>query len=314
MKLILGTMTFGDQVVGAKAAEILTLFRDSGHIELDTAHLYHGGKTEALLGELASDESGFATATKVHPWNDAGLQPERIKQQFRESLSRLQANDVDLLYLHSPDIHTPISETLQACYELYCDGCFRRFGLSNFSAWQVAEVAELCRQNNWMQPTVYQGMYNALTRDVESELLPCLRNYNIAFYAYNPLAGGLLTGKHTDINRKPENGRFGRYGAYPDRYWKSDYFGVVSKFTDACGKHQIPPSEAALRWLCHHSVLVSNYSCYADHGIILGVSSKSHLEQNLKALAAGSLPRDIVDVLNQGWETTRTDCFKYFRT
>ncbi len=113
-------------------------------------------------------------------------------------MQRLNTDFVDLLYMHSPDLETPIEQSLQACFEAYQLGKLKAFGLSNFAAWQVAEVVELCRKHGWMLPTVYQGMYNALTRDVEKELFACLRHYDIAFYAYNPLVGGLLTGKHEE--------------------------------------------------------------------------------------------------------------------
>ncbi len=88
----------------------------------------------------------------------------------------------------------------------------------------MAEVVEICRRNGWMQPTVYQGMYNAMTRDVETELFPCLRHYDISFYAYNPLAGGLLTGKYQSILSIPDTGRFRKDYGYRSRYWKDDYF------------------------------------------------------------------------------------------
>ena len=85
-----------------------------------------------------------------------------------EILERLGSDSIDLLYLHSPDLDTPIEQTLAACFELFQQGKFRHFGLSNFAAWQVAEVVELCRRHGWMEPEVYQGMYNALTRDVRT--------------------------------------------------------------------------------------------------------------------------------------------------
>lgn len=80
--------------------------------------------------------------------------------------------------------------------DLYKAGYFSRFGISNYSAWEVAQICELCDRYNWKKPDVYQGCYNALQRTVEPELFPCLRKYGISFYAFSPLAGGLLTGKY----------------------------------------------------------------------------------------------------------------------
>ena len=191
MKIILGTMTFSDQVDEASSMEMLKGFACENHTELDTAHQYNDGKTEKLLGKLIAEypefpRLHFSIATKVNPWNDDGLNPDQVEFQFNQSLERLKVDSVDMLYLHSPDLETPIIDTLEKCQEFYEQGRFRRFGLSNYAAWQVAEIAEITSARGWVQPSVYQGMYNALTRDVQRELFPCLRNYDISFYAYNP--------------------------------------------------------------------------------------------------------------------------------
>lgn len=311
MKAILGSMTFGEQADRNTAAAMLERFFDAGYDEIDTAHAYVDGKTEFLLGELIGGEQrkSIRLATKVNPWNDDGLKPASVQRQFAESLERLQTDKVDLLYLHAPDLDTPIADTLQACHELYQQGRFTEFGLSNYAAWQVAEIAELCRRHGWMQPTVYQGLYNALTRGVEPELLPCLRNYGIRFYAYNPLAGGLLSGKYKSIDSIPEDGRFGIRTGYRERYWKADYFSVVDEFSEACANADVKPAEAALRWLAHHSQL----NAEKGDGVILGASRIEQLEENLAAFDQPPLDEAIVEILDRGWEVTRPDSFRYFR-
>ncbi len=91
-------------------------------------------------------------------------------------------------YLHGPDRTTPFADTLKAVYELHNEGKFKRFGISNYMAWEVAEMVYICRQNGYIQPTAYQGIYNAVHRKVEPELFPCLRKFGIAFYEFNPRA------------------------------------------------------------------------------------------------------------------------------
>jgi aflatoxin B1 aldehyde reductase len=226
-----------------------------------------------------------------------------------EILRRLGSDSIDLLYLHSPDLDTPIEQTLAACFELFQQGKFRHFGLSNFAAWQVTEVVELCRRHGWMEPEVYQGMYNALTRDVERELFPCLRHYGMRFYAYNPLAGGMLTGKHLSIEQIPDAGRFQRERGYLDRYWKKDYFDVLQELQAACIDSGIKPVEAAMSWLVNHSLMDPGHG----DGIILGASSPTHLEQNMAACTHGPLPQTVLDILDRGWEIIKPDCFRYFR-
>jgi aflatoxin B1 aldehyde reductase len=304
-------MTFGDQVDQPTAATLLATFMRAGHDEIDTAHTYCEGRTEEMLGRMLTPEmrTRLYIASKVNPWNEGGLQPAEVKRQFGESLQRLDCDSIDLLYLHSPDLETPIAQTLEACFELYQQGKFRHFGLSNFAAWQVAEVVELCRRNGWMEPEVYQGMYNALTRDVERELFPCLHNYGLRFYAYNPLAGGLLTGKHLSPEQIPEEGRFKRQRGYLERYWKQDYFDVLQELQLACAENGIKPVEVAMSWLVNHSRLQAE----RGDGIILGVSRVAHLEQNMAACAQAALPQSILDILDRGWEIIKPNCFRYFR-
>lgn len=313
MQVILGTMTFSDQVDQDTAAQMIGEFQAAGHTELDTAYLYNKGKTELLLGEL--NRTGVISETylagKVNPRNEAGLTPEVITKQLSTSLERLGRESLDLLYLHMPDTNTPITTTLEAVFEHYEAGKFRHFGLSNYAAWQVAEIVDLCRHNGWMEPIVYQGMYNALTRDVERELLPCLKHYGIKFYAYNPLAGGLLSGKHQSVSEKPQDGRFATFDEYQARYWKADYFSVIEDFSSACKAENIAPAAAAIRWLVHHSDISDNT---AYHGVILGASSLTHFRQNLAACNEGPLPGKIVESLDTGWEKVRPCCIQYFRT
>ncbi|MEM7563770.1 MAG: aldo/keto reductase [Pseudomonadota bacterium] len=309
MKPVLGTMTFGEQADRATSARMLELFAEAGGREIDTANVYCDGRSESFLGNILQGQIRPFTASKVHPWNDHGLQPEQIKHQLNQSLQRLQVDSIDLLYLHSPDLDTPIRKTLSTCYELFQQGKFKTFGLSNYAAWQVAEIAEICHREGWMQPTVYQGMYNALTRDVERELMPCLRNYGLCFYAYNPLAGGLLTGKYQSEQDLPDDGRFGLNQAYQQRYWKSEYFEVLQNLDKACREASVKPVEVAMSWLHNHSLL----DAAKGDGVIIGASKISQLEENLQYLAPKPLEASILKILDEGWNLIKPDCASYFR-
>lgn len=311
MKIILGTMTFSEQVEQNTARSMLELFVDSGNTEIDTAYEYCEGRTEEMLGALLPPEKRkkLYIASKVNPWNDHGLQPAQVRKQMEEILQRLGTDYIDLLYLHSPDLDTPVAKTLECCFEMYQQGKFKSFGLSNFASWQVAEVTEICRKYGWMEPSIYQGMYNSLTRDVERELFPCLRNYGISFYAYNPLAGGLLTGKYLSVDEIPDAGRFSLHNNYQSRYWKKEYFQVLQKLEEACGEFHLKPTDAALSWLVNHSKLSSEQG----DGIIIGVSKIEHLKQNMTGITYASLDQSILDILDHGWEIIKPNCFRYFR-
>uniref|UniRef100_H9GGS8 NADP-dependent oxidoreductase domain-containing protein n=1 Tax=Anolis carolinensis TaxID=28377 RepID=H9GGS8_ANOCA len=204
-----------------------------------------------------------SVATKANPWQGQRLTAEGLRSQLEGSLARLRTPRVALFYLHAPDHQAPLHETLAACNQLHKEGKFKELGLSNYAAWQVAEIYTLCKANHWVLPSVYQGMYNATTRQVETELLPCLRHFGIRFYAYNPLAGGLLTGKYKyeDLAVQPEGRFFGNdwAQAYRDRYWKKHHFEGISLVEGALREAYAPETptltSAALRWVYHHSQL-----------------------------------------------------------
>jgi len=296
---------------------MLNSFAAQGHVEIDSALMYQDGRTDEILGEyrMAHSDAKLTFSTKVNPWGSNKLTATSMRQQAQLSMDRLHADVVDILYLHAPDHSTPIEETLRGINTLHREGKFCRFGLSNYAAWQVADICHICRREGYVMPSVYQGMYNALTRSVESELLPALRRFNLTFYAYNPLAGGLLTGRYKadDLKNEP-TGRF--YGnnwaaAYQQRYWKPCMFAAIdliqSALTNEYGDGRVTLAEASLRWMMHHSKLGGG------DAVIVGASSAGHLDQNLSATAQGPLSAAVVDAFEQGWKLTQGECPLYFR-
>lgn len=309
---ILGTMTFGPQVDRATSQAMVASFLAQGYREIDTAYVYNNGDSERFLGAavrtLAASQVNIAT--KVNPRVADAFDAAALSAQMEESLQRLECDAVDLLYLHFPDPRTPLETTLAACAELHASGKFRELGLSNFPAWQVVEVWHLCEKHGWPRPTVYQGLYNGLSRGVETELLPALRRYGMRFYAYNPLAGGILAGKYGGMDEEPTPGRFTFRPNYRNRYWKKPFFEALELLSAACREHSIPLVQAAYGWLMHHSGL----SAGAGDGIILGASSLAQLEQNLEAMRQPPLPMSIVEAFNAAWTAALPECPSYFRT
>ena len=169
MKIVLGTMNFGPQL-DLEASRVMTQsFLNTGFNELDTAYVYNGGDTERYLGVILPNLSGYYLATKVHPRITGKLDRETILMEFNESLMRMNRDKVDLLYFHFPDGKTPIDEALETVAELYEQGKVKELGLSNYPAWQVVDIWHKCEKCGCPKPTVYQGMYNALCRNVEPE-------------------------------------------------------------------------------------------------------------------------------------------------
>ena len=310
MRLILGTMTFGPQVDVEGSRAMVKLFLEAGHHELDTAYVYNEGESEKILGavlpEIADDS--LCLATKVHPRITGKLDGTAVTMQLEESLNRMGRDKVDILYFHFPDSNTPIEGALEACAKFHEQGKFSELGLSNFPAWMVVDIWHLCKNRGWPMPSVYQGLYNGLSRNVESELFPALRKLGMRFYAFNPLAGGMLSGKHTTYDNKPIPGRFARLQSYRNRYWKKSYFEAVSVITTKLREANIEPVEAAYRWLVYHSLLDQR----EGDGIIIGASNMNQLEQNLSATEKGPLPETIVSAFSAAWEEARPECPDYF--
>lgn len=305
--IILGTMQFGERLFGDDVFELIKAFTAHGYTELDTAYVYNEGESERLIGEsLRQIDCDVKIATKVNPRVSGRLDRNAVLYQFDKSLSRLNVDCVDVLYLHFPDPNTPVESALEACAELYDLGKFRELGLSNFPAWLVAEVYHLCSTHGWMLPTVYQGLYNALSRNAERELDVALNHYGLRFYAYNPLAGGLLTDKYLD--KAIKDGRFTNRPNYKKRYWHESYFKAVDNIKEVCSESNIGLSEAAFRWLANHSMLKEE----RGDGIIIGASSCDQLVSNITAVTKGPLPYEVAKVIDESWEITKTDAPEYF--
>ncbi|XP_023693086.1 aflatoxin B1 aldehyde reductase member 3 [Paramormyrops kingsleyae] len=314
---LLGTMAFGGRADADTSARMVRAYLERGHADLDTALMYTGGKSEAIIGEIGLPKT-VRIATKANPWEGKTLKAESVRSQLDTSLQRLRTQCVDVFYLHAPDHENPVEDTLRACNQLHKEGRYKELGLSNYASWEVAEIYCICKNNSWVLPTVYQGMYNATTRQVETELFPCLRHYGIRFYAYNPLAGGLLTGKynHEEKNEVQPEGRF--FGnswakAYRDRYWKESHFraiGIVQKaLQDVYGSEKPTMTSAAMRWMYHHSKLQGE----AGDGVIIGMSSMEQLQENLSAAEEGPLEAGVVEAFQQAWHLVAHDCPNYFR-
>ena len=162
-------------------------------------------------------------------------------------------------------------------------------------------------------------MYSAVTRQVEAELIPCLRYYNIRFYAYSPLGGGILTGKYDfeqDEKKTIEVGRFNGIGwdkIYRDRYWKKEHFEAIARLRELLAEHhggeEVGVAEAAFRWIYNHSALDGE----KGDAVILGSSRLTQLETNLALAGKGPLAAPVVQFMDDWWQSTKHLCPNYFR-
>lgn len=309
VSLVLGTMTFGESVFQPQVREFIDVFLDAGYDELDTAYVYNDGSCEKMLGEVLPNlNRPFRIATKVNPRISGRLDAEAAYKQVNESLERMKLSAVDTVFLHFPDPATPVESVLSAMADLHDQGKYRELGLSNYPAWMVADAWHICKSHGWVLPTVYEGVYNPLTRGAEAELNDCLNAFGLRFYAYNPTMGGLLTGRYRSVDEAPGDGRFTHRPGYQGKYWKKSNFDALDVIRKAAVTHSMTMIEATYRWLAFHSML------NGDRGdaILIGASKLNHLIENLNTVKAGPLPEDVVDDFEKAWEVCRRDSREYF--
>ena len=293
-RLVLGTMTFGDTVDEATGGRMVEEALDAGITTIDTANAYVGGTTEEMLSRLLQ---GAARRRRPRlqgrhaapgPRRALAAVPGRAAASVEGSLRRLGVDSIDLFYLHQPDRATPLHETLTTVAELAAEGKIGALGVSNFAAWQIADVIHVAREVGAPQPVVAQQLYNLVARRVEEEYLEFAATHNVHTMVYNPLGGGLLTGKHS-FDAKPTEGRYGDSklaAMYTQRYWDRQLFDAIEELSRIAQDAGLTLAELSLRWLAYRDGVGS---------MLLGGSKVEQLRANIAAVANGPLPADVVE-------------------
>jgi aryl-alcohol dehydrogenase-like predicted oxidoreductase len=304
-----GAMTFGKQSDQALSTRMVDQCLDGGVNFFDTANVYSAGVAETMLGNALKERRGrVVLASKVRfkmgdgP-DDEGLSRAAILKAVDQSLTRLQTDYLDLYYLHAPDGKTPIEETLETMDRLVRAGKVRYPAISNYAAWQVVEMHAISQRAGYQAPHVSQPMYNLLARGIEQEYQAMCRRFEVATVVFNPLAGGLLTGKHQPERPIPGT-RFDANQLYLDRYWHPAYFAAVDELKAIAAGADRSMVDLALNWLLHHT---------PTDGIIIGASTAAQLAQNLEACGRGPLPEDMVKACDGVWSRLRGVTPRYNR-
>jgi len=231
---------------------------------------------------------------------------EVVIQHAKDSLTDLGVNQVETYFLHCPDPKSPIAGTLEGIQQLFKEGKFKYFGLSNFKPEQVQEVYDVASSKGYVLPTVYQGNYNPIARHAEDELFPLLRKLNIRFYAYSPIAGGFLVRTPQQITEGKE-GRVDKSNPvgqlYHQLYAKPTILEGLNDWEKIAQTAGISKASLAIRWVAWNSVLDQKHG----DGIIIGASSTKQLKETLDAINAGPLDKNTVDGINQFWQKVKKD-------
>lgn len=303
--LCLGTMTFSSgegmwKAIGdvdqAGADELIKTAIDAGINFIDTADAYGEGFSEQVLGQslknlgIARSDVVIATkvASRVGPGRNAvGASRGHILDAVENSLRRLQTDYIDLYQIHTNDSITPIEETLSALDTLVYHGKVRYVGCSNWQAWKIARSLGVSELKNLVRFDTLQAYYSIAGRDLERELAPLLEAEKMGLLVWSPLAGGLLSGKYSRNNQKPEGSRRSEFD-FPivdkERAWK-----VLEAIAPIANAHNCSAARIALAWLLTRPVVTS---------VIIGAKRLDQLQDNLAAVDV-KLSEDELRVLNE---------------
>lgn len=309
-RIVFGAMTFGAQVDEAEAHEMVAMAREAGVTMFDTSNNYNGGRSEEILGRVvASFRDEVQITTKVGSFVEqadpdlAGLRKQAIIKGIEESLRRLGTDHVDVYYFHRPDYDTPIEESLEAVDELVRAGKVRFVAQSNFAAWQIAQAIGVATPTGWPELRIAQQQYNLVSRRVEDEYEGAASALGLSTIVYNPLAGGLLTGKHASRQLPTDDSRFTK-PLYRERYWNQGTFDAIDELRRVAADAGMTLIELSLRWLLARPLT----TC-----LLIGASRRSQLEENLAAVR-GSVPdEDTMRRCDEVWARLRGAAPRYNR-
>ncbi len=295
--LCLGTMMFGGPTDESAATRIIAHARDAGINFLDTADAYNAGGSEEVIGRaIKTDRRHWIVATKLaNPTgsgpNDRGLSRGHVLRAAEASLKRLGTDVIDIYYLHREDHDTPLTETVHALADLVRQGKIRYVGLSNYRAWRVAEICNLCDRLGIDRPVVSQPYYNAMNRMPEVEQLPACAHYGLGVVPYSPLARGVLTGKYAPNVKPAEGTRAARQDMrMMQTEWRHESLVIAQELKRHCEAKGITTTAFAVGWVMNNKLIT---------GTIAGPRTMEQWTDYLKALDYRFTPEDeaLVDKL-----------------
>jgi aryl-alcohol dehydrogenase (NADP+) len=290
-RLCLGTMTFGLQCDEESSRSIMDRAFDAGIDFFDTADVYPlgsgvelAGRTEEIVGRwMQGRRNSLVIATKAaarvgsRAW-DEGNSRKHLLDAIDASLKRLGTDYVDLYQLHWDDANTPLDESLEALDAIVRSGRARYVGVSNFVAWRLAKMLGRADVLRVARPASVQPRYSLLFRQFERDLFPLAQEEGLAVIPYNPLAGGMLSGKY-QVGMQPQEGTRFTLGkaaqTYQQRYWHDRELAVSATFADLAREHGAVPAQAAIAWVLANPAVTS---------VIIGASKASQLADSVAAV------------------------------
>jgi len=299
-EICLGTMTFATgeamwkPIAGVEqdlADQMLKSSFDAGVNFVDTADVYTNGESEKTLGKAIRNvglaRKDVVIATKAFGRtgkgrNDVGASRGHIMDAVEQSLKRLQTDYIDLYQIHAADSVTPVEETLRALDTLVSQGKVRYIGCSNWYAWQIMKALGISAAKNLAKLDTLQAYYSIAGRDLEREIVPLLKDQGTGLLVWSPLAGGLLSGKYSRENQKPEDSRRSSFD-FPlvdkERAWR-----ILDVLRPVAAAHNTGVATIALAWVLAKPFVTS---------VIIGAKSSEQLKQNLAAVEVQLMEEEI---------------------
>ncbi len=281
--ICLGAMMFGGATDEAASLRIVAKAREASVNFIDTADAYNNGASEQTVGRAISDSrASWILATKLA--NQMGEDPNRrglsrrwVLQAADESLKRLGTDTIDIYYLHKEDHATPLEETVRAMAELIRSGKVRYFGVSNYRAWRVAEICNICDRLGIDRPIASQPYYNAMNRMPEVEHFPACGYYGLGIVSYSPLARGVLTGKYRPDVPPEKDTRAGRNDTrMMQTEWRPESIKLAQEIRRHAEARGITAGQFAVAWVLNSSFVSS---------VIAGPRTEAQWDDYLRALA-----------------------------
>ncbi|SDI48841.1 aldo/keto reductase [Pseudomonas panipatensis] len=262
--LCLGAMMFGGETDEATAKRIIDKAAEQGVNFLDSADVYHAGRSEQIVGRaIAAQRDHWVLATKFgyvggEGPNQQGQSRKWIMQSVEASLKRLGSDYIDILYFHRALPDAPLEEGLRAIDDLIRQGKVRYYGLSNFRGWRIAEVARLADQLGMQRPTASEPLYNLVDRTAEVEQLPAAAHYGLGVVSYNPLARGVLTGKYAVDAAPPADSRVARGDKrIQQTEWRAESLQVAQAIAERAAARGTTSIAFALAWVLNNRLISS---------------------------------------------------------
>ncbi|MFM0302297.1 aldo/keto reductase [Paraburkholderia sediminicola] len=288
--LCLGAMMFGGETDEATSKRIIDKAFDQGVNFIDTADVYHGGRSEEIVGRaLGERRDSWVVATKFgYPTaqgpNEQGQSRKWIIQSVEASLKRLGTDYIDVLYFHRALLDAPLEEGVRAIGDLIRQGKVRYFGLSNFRGWRIAEIVRLADQLGIDRPVASEPLYNMVDRTAEVEQLPAAAHYGIGVVPYSPLARGVLTGKYAPDDAPPPDSRAGRGDKrIQQTEWRPESLAIAQQVAAHAESRGTTSIAFALAWVLKNKLVSST---------IAGPRTEAHWDSYVQALNVQLGPED----------------------